>query len=100
MSVLHCIQLLIVYSCVETFSPVLRKRMELSETIFLLLMLAFTGLYALFVYNKKRWEGYIDEFKNETQKQRKRGAILLLTYTIGTLVFSFAAAIILGVYFW
>lgn len=97
---LHCFQLLLVYSSIETFFPGLRNKMEIDKTVFLLFMATFIGLYAIFVYNKKRWQGYIEEFKSETKAQRKKGTIVLLVYTIGSLVFFFIAGFVLGVYFW
>jgi hypothetical protein len=51
---------------------------------------AFIGLIAYFmsfyflVYNKKRWESYIEEFGNESEHQRNRGNRPVISYLIGS----------------
>jgi hypothetical protein len=51
---------------------------------------AFIGLIAYFmsfyflVYNKKRWESYIEEFGNESEHQRNRGNRSVISYLIGS----------------
>ena len=44
--------------------------------------------YFLF-YNKKKWQSYNEEFKDENPKQRRRGLILVLSYLIGSIVVCF-----------
>ena len=50
----------------------------------------FAGLHYLLLYNKKRWAGYIEEFKNESSQQRKKGTVLVLLYLVGSILLFFA----------
>ncbi len=41
------------------------------------------------VYNKDRWAAYVEEFKNESPEQRRRGNILAICYLIGSILLFF-----------
>jgi len=56
----------------------------------------FFGLNYFLFYNKKKWKIYFKEFRNETEKERKRGFILVLSYLIGSIVASFGLAILVN----
>jgi hypothetical protein len=54
-------------------------------------------VYYLLVYNKKRWLKYVEEFKDETPLQRKRGTLFMQLFTIGSILLFF---LLLPVLFW
>lgn len=55
----------------------------LTSYIAVLATVALIAHYYLF-YNKKRWEGYIKEFKNESPKESLKGKIYVLSYLMGS----------------
>ena len=65
---------------------------------FLVFMFLFMGVNYLLLYNKKKWETYDEEFKNETPEHKKKGLILVLSYLIGSIVIFFAIHIMIGLY--
>ena len=79
----HYFQILTVYTIIDHFSPTMVA--NLSDLQVVLLALGFQALFHIFIYNKKRWLNYIDEFKNETPAERKKGTCLLYIYTIGSI---------------
>lgn len=60
--------------------------------------LLFGVINFILFYNKKKWKSYDEEFKNESPRDKKIGLILVLTYLIGTIILSFAVAMIVGEY--
>jgi RsiW-degrading membrane proteinase PrsW (M82 family) len=54
----------------------------------------FTVFYFL-VYNKKRWAGYIEEFKDESEEDRRSGNWLVRAYLIGSVLLFFISLPIL-----
>jgi hypothetical protein len=76
------------------FSYFFKKQFIISFAI------VFTFLYYLFFYNKKRWNRYIEEFKNESLEQRRKGTIWVGLFTVGSVVLLFIAMISLSIIFW
>jgi hypothetical protein len=54
-------------------------------------------LYLLIVFNKRRWLEFIEEFKGETSKQRKKRGVLVWLFTTGTVILFF---VLLPLLFW
>lgn len=100
MSILHCTQLLLVYEILITVVPSLRTKFKFTDLFVIIFFICFIGLYALLFYRKEKWKGYIEQFKNETPKERRRGTIILLLFTIGTIVVTLMTTVILGTLFW
>jgi hypothetical protein len=46
-------------------------------------------MHYFLIYNKKRWETYLEEFKDEDAAKSKKGHILVLLYLIGSIVLFF-----------
>jgi|GEM_PF-442704 len=97
LSVIHSAQILVIYMSIRRIffddclpSILFSKYEDVIYVIFLFLL-----NYFLF-YNKKKWKSYFKEFQNETEKERKRGFILVLSYLIGSIVASFGLAILVN----
>ena len=58
------------------------------------IVIGFALLYYLFIYNKKRWLNYIDEFKDETPEQRKKRTFFVRLFTSGSVILFFIIAFI------
>ena len=90
----HLFQLATVYIVLLYFFPSLKK-INLTNFQLITCLIGFQLLYHVIVYNKKRWMDYIEEFKNETDEQRKKRTTLIIIYTIGTYLLFFGGLIIL-----
>lgn len=55
-------------------------------------------LYSFLIYDKEKWDGYLQMFKSETDKQRKRGTFLVNLF-IGGSIFLFFICLIAGIFF-
>lgn len=54
------------------------------------LLLYFVLLYFV-LYNKQRWNSYLEELNHETDRERKRGNRLVLLFLIGSILLFFIA---------
>lgn len=91
----HFVQLFTIYMILLKYIPELsifnienKAYLYVFGTIFILLN------YFL-LYNKKRWESYLQKFKNESKNESRRGKIYVLAYLIGSILLFFITAIIL-----
>ncbi len=100
MSFVHFAQMLILYSLLYNFIPSCRYLLKYNKTNVIIFLIIFVGLYYLFFYNKKRWNRYIEEFKNESLEQRRKGTIWVGLFTVGSVVLLFITMISLSIIFW
>jgi membrane protease YdiL (CAAX protease family) len=73
------------------------KNIKLTKLQLVLVLIGIQLAYHLFIYNKKKWMEYIEEFKDETAQERQRGTNLIIIYTVATYVLFFVCLIAL---FW
>jgi len=52
-------------------------------------------LHYLLLYNKKKWETYNKIYENETDTERKRGNLIVISYLIGSILMFFISLPIL-----
>ena len=90
MSVVHLIQLMTLLAIIPI--PAAFHFTKLTQYC---IVIGFMVLYYLLVYNKKKWLSYIDEFKNETPEQRRKGTIFVQLFTIGSIILFFAVLVII-----
>jgi hypothetical protein len=95
MCFIHFLQLMIVMSILAEFFPVLVVVFNQKEVFVFILFFLFSMLYYLFIYDKKRWQGYIEEFKDETPEQRRKGTLFVQWFTIGSIILFFAVLVII-----
>lgn len=100
MSILHCLQLLMIFEILLAIVPSLRDKLKIDKIFVLIFFACFTLMYSLLYYRKDKWEKYLERYKDENKQQRRFGTIILIVFTIGTLVLSLAATIILGTLFY
>jgi hypothetical protein len=52
-------------------------------------MIVYFAIFYLLVYNKQRWDSYVEEYKNESEAQRKRGNRKVIAYLVGSILLFF-----------
>jgi RsiW-degrading membrane proteinase PrsW (M82 family) len=100
MSFVHIAQLLLLYVIAKTCFPFFFSKIHFTKQQVILFAIVFAVFYYLLVYNKARWNRYIEEFKDESPAQRRKGTILVGLFTIGSVVLLFVCMITLSVIFW
>jgi len=80
----HLAQVAIIYLYILYFNSTANFISYLNTGVIIGFVFVGQVLYHLLIYNKKRWLSYIDEFKNETPKQRLRGTYWIAFYTLLT----------------
>jgi uncharacterized membrane protein len=91
----HYFQILTLYAIVTYLFP--SFRVDLTKFQVFAIAIGFQIIYHFIIYNKHRWMNYIEEFKSESDEQRKRGTNLIILYTVGTYVLFFGCLI---AFFW
>lgn len=76
----------------------LSKMYRINKTYLLVLALIYLIVFYFLIYNKNRWDGYIEEFKNESNDQRRKGNIMVISYLIGSILLFFISLPILFSY--
>jgi hypothetical protein len=91
----HYLQIVTIYSILVYLFP--SFHVSLNKFQLLIGAISFQLFYHVLVYNKKRWNSYIELFKNETAEQGKRGTNFLYIYFLGSNLLLF---IVLPILFW
>ena len=90
LSFVHYVQLFTFYMLILYFFPSISIFSKIDEFyVFLFLIVLFIAHYFL-LYNKKRWNEYIEEYQNESHQACKRGTILVWAYLVGSILLFFA----------
>jgi hypothetical protein len=93
MSFLHIIQTLTILLLVGKIFQI-DVGIRLKKPFLILIVLGFALLYYLLVYNKEKWVGYVEEFKNENAEERRKGTFLVNLYTAGSIILFFLVGIV------
>lgn len=95
LSFVHFAQLLTVYSIGLRFIPTFKILSHLTKIYVGGFMILFCIINYFLIYNKEKWNSYLEEFRNESTEQSKKGKILVLSYLIGSIVLFFITVILL-----
>jgi len=57
-------------------------------SLFMGIILYFILVY-LIIYNKERWNNYLKEYGDESEKDRRRGSRMVIAYLIGSILIFF-----------
>lgn len=90
MSFIHSIQFIILLLIIGKFIPKLNSMLNQPKWTIIIFFALFNLFYYLIIYNQKRWNQYIDEFKMESVKERKKGIVMVLLFTFGSVILLFA----------
>lgn len=98
LGVVHFFHLAIVLLFVDQIVTPLKWLHDINKTyLFISALIYFVLLYFL-IYNKERWNSYIEEFKNESESERKKGNFLVLAFLIGSIFLFFISLPVLFYY--
>lgn len=89
-SFIHLIYVFILLMILDRFFYTLNFFFQIPKEILVPSLMLFPVIHYFLMYNKSRWESYLEEFKNESPKESKRGKWLVLVYLIGSIALFFA----------
>jgi len=89
LSLVHLVQLFTIFCLLLKYFNSLDFIFRIKPPIIILSILLFGILHYFIFYNKKKWESYNTEFQNESNKTRKIGSIIIITYIFGSFVLFF-----------
>jgi hypothetical protein len=90
LSIVHFFQILLLYSVIGKFFPKIAIFDNIGKIYIGIFLVLFMIAHYFLLYNKKRWKGYLEEFKNESSQQNKKRKVFVLIYLIGSILMFFA----------
>ena len=85
----HVLQIFIILNIIDRFIVDIGRFIYVNDLVVRVESMLFLFIYYHVVYNKKRWESYMEKYGNETEAERKRGNRMVLLYLIGSIVLFF-----------
>jgi len=85
----HYVQLLTLYIILTRIFPFLSFFERQNRMYTAIGLIVFFIIHYLVFYNKDRWASYVEKYKNETEKKKRKGSFLVLVYLIGSIVLFF-----------
>ena len=85
----HAVQLLSLYAIIGQIVPQVAIFDNLPKVYIGSFFIVFSVIHYFIIYDKKRWENYLEEFKNEKPQESRQGKWLVLGYLIGSIVLFF-----------
>ena len=95
LGIAHFFQMLTLFLVIDRLVVPLEWAWNLNKFYLLIGLIFYFILFYFLIYNKNRWKSFVEEFKNESEEQRKRGNILVISYLIGSFLLFFVSLPIL-----
>lgn len=89
MSFIHYVQLFTLYLILLKFNPNINIFSNLNKLLVGLLLIIFGIVNYFIIYNKERWNKYLEKFKYETVEESKRKTFFVAAYLIGSILLFF-----------
>lgn len=89
LGVVHLFHLGIVLLFIDKIIFPLKWMYNLNKIYLFIGALVYFILLYFLLYNKERWETYVKEFGNESEKEKKRGNVLVFIFLIGSILLFF-----------
>lgn len=89
LSIVHFFQLTTILLFIDRVITPLKWIYDIDKTYLYIGALLYFVVFYFLVYNKKRWDSYIKEFSNESESQRKKGNIIVISCLIGSILLFF-----------
>lgn len=89
----HMFQLAALYVLLMALIPGIPLYVENRGLVYVFCIVMLASHYFLF-YNKKRWEGIMEEFKDETPAEKSKGRWRVSLYLVGSPILSFIVMLV------
>src|ERR1700743_1802930 len=89
LGVAHLFQLAIILLFIDKIVTPIKWVYDINKTYLSLGVLVYFTLFYFLIYNKRRWNSYVEEYKNESESQRKKGNFFVIAFLIGSILLFF-----------
>jgi amino acid transporter len=96
LAVTHLFQFAFLFILFERFIAHKALVVNIKKPYVYIFMIIYLPTFYFLVYNKTRWARYVEEYKDESDKQRKLGNILVISYLVVSILIYFAVLPFLG----
>lgn len=95
LGIIHLFQLAIILLFIDRVIIPLNWLYNINIIYILIVALAYFVLLYFLLYNKNRWNSYVEEFGNETDSERRKGTIMVIVFLVGSILLFFISLPIL-----
>jgi amino acid transporter len=95
LGIIHLFQLAIIMLFIDRVITPLNWFYNINVTYILIGTLAYFVLLYFLLYNKERWSSYVEEFGNESERERKIGTVMVIAFLVGSILLFFISLPIL-----
>jgi hypothetical protein len=96
LAVVHFFHFLTILFFIDNIIMPLKGIWNINKTYIYIGAILYFILFYFLMYNKERWDSYIKEFENESEKDRKRGNIQVIVFLIGSILLFFISLPVLS----
>ena len=89
LGVVHFFQMAILLLFIDRVITPLKWMYNINKSLLFIGAIIYFILFYLLLYNKERWNSYIDKFSTETERQRKVGNFWVISFLIGSILLFF-----------
>jgi len=89
LGLIHLFQLATVLLFIDKIIIPLEWIYNINKVYLFIGALIYFILFYFLLYNKERWNSYIEEFSNESESERKRGNFLVIAFLVGSILLFF-----------
>lgn len=83
---IHLAQLGIILLLIDRLITPLNWLYDAKRSVIFIGAIIYYILFYFIVYNKTRWAGYVDEYSKESDRERKKGNVLVITFLIANIL--------------
>lgn len=89
LGVVHLFHLLIILLFIDRVITPLPWLLDPNSAFVFIGAITWFVLFYFIIYNKKKWNSYIEQYGKETERQRKWGNFFVIVYLVGSMLLFF-----------
>jgi amino acid transporter len=89
LGVVHILQLGIILLFIDQVITPLKWLYDINKTFLFIGAIIYFILFYFLLYNKERWNLYVEKYGKESESQRKRGNFLVIAFLVGSILLFF-----------
>ena len=88
LALVHFFQFVIILIFIDQLIMPLPWLIKINKPELFVGIIIYFAIFYFVVYDKKKWDSYIEEFRNESDSARKRGNIIVIAFLVGSILIS------------
>lgn len=89
LGIVHFFHLLTILMIVDRTIMPIKGLWKINPGYLFIGMIIYFFLFYLLIYNKKKWATYVQEYKNESASDRRKGNVFVIFFLVGSILLFF-----------